>query len=361
MRILELFCCSGGLSEGFRRAGIPVTTAIDRDQDACDSYERNLGHRPIRMDVRDFARMLRDGWRPHPPIDLIVADPPCTPWSRAGKRAGLADPNDCLRVTVEIIRWLVPRAYLIGNVPRLQDEPNWWVVQDTVGRLVEVGYCVRDFTAIDAADLGVPQRRIRPWWFGHRGWPCLTWPARTHADPAEFGMLDRPLAGMEAEQLRPWVTCRQALGHLPADQIGRPIGAPLRGRSRNPHPESLCDRPARTLCVSDVKRGTMGAGVMAVRDWPWDRPSTTVLADERIPPPGHHEGNTYLSRGIKLSERAATILQGFPEAWTFCGTSKRARWAQIGMATPPPMAEAIARSVRAWFKAQRCAGTTEAA
>lgn len=42
-------------------------------------------------------------------------------------------------------------------------------------------------------------------------------------------------------------------------------------------------------------------------------------------------------------------LQGFPESWVFCGKTKRARWGQIGMATPPPLAEAVGRSILAWF------------
>lgn len=48
---------------------------------------------------------------------------------------------------------------------------------------------------------------------------------------------------------------------------------------------------------------------------------------------------------IKLSEKAAAILQGFPPGWVFAGKTKRARWAQIGMAMPPPLAEAVGRAI----------------
>lgn len=100
---LELFPCSGGMAEGFRRAGVVFDFAFDVEPIHCDSYEHNLGHRPICMDVRDLVRMLRGGWLPGP-VDLLVADPPCTPWSRAGKRRGREDERDMLswanRVTV---------------------------------------------------------------------------------------------------------------------------------------------------------------------------------------------------------------------------------------------------------------------
>ncbi|HYM98090.1 MAG TPA: DNA cytosine methyltransferase, partial [Candidatus Sulfotelmatobacter sp.] len=148
--ILEVFSCAGGMAEGLRRVGLTVDMAFDADPEACDSYEANLGHRPVQIDARDLLRMARAGWSPGP-IDLLVADPPCTPWSRAGKRLGTADERDMLEVTVDLVRALRPRAYLIANVPGLDDGPNWPTVQRTIGSLSREGYCVVDFVRLDAA------------------------------------------------------------------------------------------------------------------------------------------------------------------------------------------------------------------
>lgn len=52
-----------------------------------------------------------------------------------------------------------------------------------------------------------------------------------------------------------------------------------------------------------------------------------------------------LPDAILLSERAAAILQGFPEIWVFVGRTKKARWSQIGQAMPPALAEAVALAV----------------
>src|SRR5687767_6539531 len=90
---VELFSCAGGMAEGFRRAGIHFDLAFDFAKDHCDSYEKNIGHRPICMDVRDLLRMVRAGVK-SPAIGLLVADPPCTPWSRSGKRLGTEDERD---------------------------------------------------------------------------------------------------------------------------------------------------------------------------------------------------------------------------------------------------------------------------
>lgn len=105
---VELFCCSGGMAEGFRRAGIAFDLAVDFDHNHCDSYERNLGHRPEQLDVRVLLEQLRRRERVLD-VDLLVADPPCTPWSRAGKRLGVADERDMLEVTCEIIAAVRPR------------------------------------------------------------------------------------------------------------------------------------------------------------------------------------------------------------------------------------------------------------
>ena len=56
-----------------------------------------------------------------------------------------------------------------------------------------------------------------------------------------------------------------------------------------------------------------------------------------------------LEREGKGQLTLAATLQGFPETWVFCGKTKASRSAQIGMAMPPPMAEAVARSIVAWF------------
>lgn len=395
MRAIELFGCAGGMAEGFRLVGVTFDLVFDKDPDACASYEANHGHRPIQMDVRDLLRMIRAGCSLGA-IDLLVADPPCTPWSRAGKRLGTSDERDMLEETCELIALLRPSAYLIGNVPGLNDATQWSVVQRLIGGLQKYGYCVADYAELDAAAYGVPQCRIRPFWFGHLTGPCMVWPAPTHGKPTSNLSID-------GYALKPYVTCRQALQHLPPEELGRPVRLRWRdGVSGNDHRPSRADLPGRTITRNTHSDGALllnekhrpfevdepakviqgrdrcqggmvmrvpqgmrvgtgdassaaviakpsrvGGGAGHVLDWPWDRPSTTVTRDERIPPPGHHDSNSYLSEpnAIVLSEKAATILQGFPPDWQFIGKTKKARWNQLGQAMPPPLSEAVARAI----------------
>lgn len=415
------------MAKGFRDAGVVFDVAFDKDSHACASYEANHGHRPIQMDVHDLLRMVREGWRPlrdkgrllpEESIELLVADPPCTPWSRAGKREGLEDPRDCLKATAELIRLLRPRAYLIGNVPGLQDSTSWGVVQTVIGGLAKHGYCVADHVSLDAADYGVPQHRIRPFWFGHLDGPCVRWPSPTHGAPSE----QLAIGGVA---LRPWVTCRQALEHLSLEDLGRPVRMRIReagekaakdggdasrcsatdkpastvvaapGRKggqilipNDKHPPSRPDEPAKTItshlgatgsaiggaCAAgngsmmrlpdpnrpptspdEVHRSlTTQAATTAVLEWPWDRPDTTVVAKTTMAAPGHHtRSNLSDPNAVILSERAAAILQGFPEDWVFSGDTKKARWSQIGQAMPPGLAEPVARAIVEQMRAAR--------
>lgn len=356
---IELFPCSGGMSEGHRRAGIEFDVAFDKDPDACASHEHNLDLRSIQLDVHDLVRMARGGWRPGP-VDYLCADPPCTPWSRAGKREGLADPRDCLRATAELIELLRPRAYLIGNVPGLQDSTSWHVVQEVIGGLAALGYCVVDYASLDAADYGVPQHRVRPFWFGHLDGPCIRWPAPTHGAPT--GQL-----AIGAHALAPWVTCRDALGHLSIGELGRPVRMKIREKGdddrKNGGDDTRCsqpDSPAATVVGKDTRKGGQILIPGAESKASGKRPFIPNGGDASMmsKAPGHHSAGTghctqHGPNAIVLSERAAGILQGFPDGWMFSGDTKKARWSQIGQAIPPPLAHAVAAAVAEQMRAAR--------
>lgn len=208
-------------------------------------------------------------------------------------------------------------------------------VRATIGSLWSAGYEI-DFTRLDAAGYGVPQHRVRPFWFGRpRGTAKISWPLPTHGEVTR----QQVLPGCE---VLPWVTCRAALGHLSKKEMGRP----LHQKRNRKHPPSRADRAGNTVTANASRNQTN------TLEWPWDRPATSIICEPRILPPGHN-GNGYKARcapnAIALSERAAATLQGFPDGYVFEGKSKKARWNQIGQAVPPALAAAIGRSIAEWF------------
>lgn len=53
-----------------------------------------------------------------------------------------------------------------------------------------------------------------------------------------------------------------------------------------------------------------------------------------------------------LTVEQAAIIQGFPKDWIFDG-GKTAQYRQVGNAFPPPVAEAVGRSIMDVLKAAR--------
>jgi site-specific DNA-cytosine methylase len=128
------------------------------------------------------------------------------------------------------------------------------------------------------------------------------------------------------------------------------------------HPINRLDEPSFTVTTKGDGRGAQGACVLALSGHPssrWEEPALGIPSSQ----PGNG-GMTILdslqapgsrANAIKLSERAAAILQGFPDGWVFAGATKKARWAQIGMAMPPPLAEAVGRSIARVLRAREAA------
>jgi len=246
------------MAEGFRRAGIEFGAVFDLDKNACDSYEANLGRRPYQCNAADIERMLEVGFKFPRSVDLLVADPPCTPWSHAGNRKGLADERDMVEETVRIIKLLHPTEYLIGNVPGLDDSTNWHIVQRLLGVLAKEGYCVADFAQLDAASYGVPQHRVRPFWFGHLSGGCIRWPEATHGDGSTIRL----------DGIQSFVSCREALSVLPVEEWGRSV------RLRKRHGLGAGTKPR-------ASEEGLPAGVVTTRQ---NGDGNTLILNEKHPP-----------------------------------------------------------------------------
>lgn len=160
LRFIDLFAGAGGISEGFRQAGLRALLGSDIDPDACATYAENfpeaavicgdLSDRAVRTKVFDIG----DG------ADIVAGGPPCQAFSQMRNHSRLIDDprNRLYREFVSVVSSLEPRAFVMENVPGMaQMRVTEQVLEDLGcrGRYV-VAPCV-----VDAADFGVPQTRKR--------------------------------------------------------------------------------------------------------------------------------------------------------------------------------------------------------
>ena len=333
MRCVELFAGAGGAALGLEAAGIEPLALVEKDEDACKTL-RAAGLGPvIEGDVRDLDPIAALGEG----CDLLWSSFPCQCWSQAGSRLGARDSRNGWPWTVAAIDRLQPRWVLCENVRGLlshiggcrresvEDCPRCYLDGVIIPQLEE-RFAHAGWFLLDAADLGVPQhrRRIIIW----AGPKRLQAPASTHGRPGQGDLFRR---------LEPWVSMGEALG------LGPFIWDAARNNERNPRQERPTPsvepaptvggkgnqyilKPSPTVTTTKVK-GTRasGASAGAFNGGP-DRASDAL----------------FLATGRRrLTVQECATLQAFPPNHPWRGTN-RSKYAQIGNAVPPPMAQAVA-------------------
>ena len=190
---ISLFSGAGGLDLGVERVGYRVAAAVEPNDDAADTLEKNfpgLASPVIRADIlgvptREIVRAagLRGRERP----DLLVGGPPCTPFSKSGfwlewKRAGLDPDASLLQAYTRVLAEARPRAFLLENVYALtyQNKASRPAFRRLLKEIDDAGYRC-SWGVLNAADYGVPQLRPRLFVIGlSRGAHVPALPVPTH-------------------------------------------------------------------------------------------------------------------------------------------------------------------------------------
>ena len=160
LRVVDLFCGAGGLSEGFRQAGYNVLGGSDVDPDACATYRLNFPDAYVGCgDLRD-PDVKKDVLEVAKSCDVVAGGPPCQAFSQVRNHTRIIDDprNSLYREFVWVVRAAEPRAFVMENVPGMdQLGVREQITQDlTIGGRYSVSSRV-----VDAADVGVPQTRQR--------------------------------------------------------------------------------------------------------------------------------------------------------------------------------------------------------
>ena len=310
---IELFCGAGLLGHAFERAGFEPVLAIDRDQDAIDSY--NLNSRFPVAKLHDVKETIERH------VDLIVAGPPCQGFSSLGSR----NENDTRNLlSLEIANWAKyckPKLVVIENVPQFLKSKHKKILDQ---KMQELGYIFEEWT-LDASDFGAAQNRKRA-----------------------FCIYSKSILPKKPTKTLAQKSVADAFSDLTEDNgdplhFAPPISKLAMKRIKN-IPENgskieLLERKPE-LCPPSWKR----MGRQAVDVWGrmhLDKPSNTIRCNFQNPSKGRYI-HPYLNRVITLREGAR--LQGVPDEWRFVG-ARTSITRQIGNGVPIPLGMAVAKAI----------------
>ena len=132
LKVLDLFCGMGGLSLGFALAGFGPVEGHDIWPRAVATYNLNLRPLGCRAEVSDLTKRTPKG-----EFDVVIAGPPCEPFSRAN--VGARGEEHPLWPTFprffDVVLEKEPLAFLMENVPALLDRDCRPLLEGQLARL----------------------------------------------------------------------------------------------------------------------------------------------------------------------------------------------------------------------------------
>ena len=344
---ISLFSGAGGFDLGLEQAGWDCVYASDIDPAAMATLEANRGRKlgngrtalsetfTEHSDIRDLSArhiLSRIGARKGD-IPLLAGGPPCQSWSSAGHQLGFKDPrgqlfDDFVRLAEGLgVRWLIlenVRGLLTARGP---DGRPGSALAFIRGKLLAAGFQTV-VSLFNAADYGVPQRRVRLFLIGFRS-----------GDPPEFPLPTHAKATSATAGRKPWITLGAALSALPPlaeEEIQRPTAKLARelakvgpGRGVKSMGKREATRPGghwgykQGAFVADLNLSARTVTANAQQDW---------LIDPAL--------------GLRrLCPRECAALQMFPQSWVFAGP-RATQYRLIGNAVPPPLARALGEALK---------------
>lgn len=288
---------------GLERAGFQAVGLAEIDPYPCATLRSN---RPawnvLEVDIRQLHGLDLGT------VDLLAGGVPCPPFSVAGKQLGADDDRDLFPAALELIERVRPKSVFLENVPGFASSRFLSYRRALATRLNALGYWV-DWAVLNASDYGVPQLRPRFILIGlqEQFVPYFAWPAKAPVTQTVGECLIDLMSEGGWKGAREWANAANGI--------------------------------APTLVGGSKKHGGADLGPTRARAaWSKLGVNGLSLADG---PPGRDFPAATMPR---LTVRMAARIQGFPDAWRLAGR-KTAAYRQVGNALPPPVAEAVGRSI----------------
>ncbi len=332
---------SGFVSQGYRTIGA-VDLEVAKPSHGIgatfcnDTYERNLGLRPMSADLADTGPddvAAHFGFGPSD-VDVLISCAPCTGFSQKQSRNHIHDDgrNKLVeRAAVFAAAWR-PRYIVIENVKELlrgRHKHHFYALHRD---LSDLGYDV--FAEIhDLKKFGLPQSRIRSLIVAKLdGNFHLQIPESSLRSVRDtIGHLPELAAG-ETHPEDPMHVCPRISGR----SLERMQAIPKDGGSWI----DLTEDQAH-LRIPSMKVEKPGSFPDVYGRLAWDKPAPTITRECSHPGNGRY---SHPEQDRLLSVREMALLQGFPPNYYFEG-SLSFKYRQIGDAVPPMIASKIAKSI----------------
>jgi len=339
LKAVDFFCCAGGVTHGFRNAGIKVLGGIDIEGAYKETYEKNnKGSKFIQADIatlqpEDLIKKLKI--KPNMDNLIFVGCSPCQYFTIIKTSKEKSEKTKLLLEEFQrFVEYFKPGFVFIENVPGLEKKED-----SPLSRfkdfLTDEGY-VFDDDVINAANYNVPQSRRRYVLLASRVTKTIEIP-----EPVENKNLTvrkaigtKKFARIKAGQ-RDDSKFQHTCAGLEPINIERLKLTPANGGTR----KSWKDYAELQLACYAGKDNIFTNLYSRMY---WDKPSPTITTKFYSISNGRFAHPTQ-NRAISLREGAT--LQSFPLSYHFEANSIGLIARMIGNAVPPKMAECIGRQI----------------
>jgi DNA (cytosine-5)-methyltransferase 1 len=338
LKAVDFFSSVGGVSLGFKYAGIEVLGGIDIDHSCKETYEKNIGAKFLLSDVSNLDKKMVGkffGIRKRQRNLVFIGCSPCQYYSNIKTdKTKSSSTRLLLEDFQEFVDYYRPGYVFIENVPGLDKNPD-----SPLGKfkrfLKENGY-VYDENVLNAKYFGVPQNRRRYVLVATRLKQKISLPPqnkraiKTVRDAIGDLSIFKPIEAGHKD-LTEFIHSSAELSDL---NLFRIKNTPHNGGDRRSWKNN---KRLQLNCYKAHEGHTDVYGRMS-----WDKPSPAIttrfisLSNGRY---GHPEQN----RAISLREGAT--LQSFPTDFLFFSKYQSVIAKMIGNAVPPKLAEEVAKSI----------------
>ncbi|MCF8020942.1 MAG: DNA cytosine methyltransferase [Vallitaleaceae bacterium] len=340
MRVIDLFCGSGGFSEGFRQAGFDVIWAVDKWEPAVITHSENHPNcKTIQDDVISLSNLSDEEFDEIiPDSEVIIGSPPCIAFSNSN-RSGKGDKSLGVKLFESYLRIIFRKKYKKDSI--LQ----YWILENVpnIGNYIKEQY--------SAIDLGLKGNNILKVIYENSGvYNAKYYGVATNRKRFFCGEFPTPKKKIINENS--FVKLRSILDSLgepkvPSKKVVIDPNYPDNSMNSGEITDHHYIREIAEHEWKKAKRLKQDKGYMGKMSFPedMDKPSRTVMAMESY---SARESLIFPYKENRF--RAPTIrelasLMSFPIEYRFYGKSINMKHKLVGNAVPPKLSYALAKAI----------------